>query len=220
MVIELQERQPFLTPTTTDKYCMKWLNQAYRWMEGLGSFVWNLKYTTVAVVANALTSALPEDFNAGKLRIMFKTFTLKEYNADEFQLYRRTPSAGEGAFTTWMVYNNPGVGYVARFAPDDSVHLTLPVTFDLFYHRNTPAELTMGYQIYFPSPDEFDDLIVDLAEAEAMRRYKHVGWQLLLQKAQDSAMKMLDQYRSGKVSPAGLVEQTRKAQEKRAERTG
>jgi hypothetical protein len=53
-----------------------------------------------------------------------------------------------------------------------------------------------------------------------MRRYKHVGWQLLLQKAQDSAMKMLDQYRSGKVSPAGLVEQTRKAQEKRAERTG
>lgn len=219
MVIDLQTRLPFLTPTTTDKYSMARLCQAFRWIEGLGSFVWNLQYTTVTLTATALTANLPADFNPGKLAIMFKTLTLKWYTSEEFQLYR-TAASIPGSFGTWMFYFVPATGYVARFGPDGAVHPTNATVFDFFYHRNTPTELTIGYEIYFPTPDEFDDLIVDLAEAEVMRRYKIIGWQDLAQKAQDSAMKMLDQYRSGKQTLAGLVEQTRKAQEKRAERIG
>ncbi len=67
--------------------------------------------------------------------------------------------------------------------------------------------------VYFPSPDAFDDTIVDLAEAEVKRLYQFSMWADAQGKAQNSALLLLDKYRSPKLEMAGLQETAKETQE-------
>ena len=80
----------------------------------------------------------------------------------------------------------------------------------------TPAELTAGASTYFPTPDEFDDLIVDMADARIRQIYNMTRWAEMLQLSQAQVVKMLDQYRSTQLFPMGVDATVSRAGEKAA----
>jgi hypothetical protein len=92
---------------------------------------------------------------------------------------------------------------------------SIPGVVTLYYHRIL-TDLTGGSD-RTAFPKDFDDLIVDLAEAEERRVYD-VGdsWQLLLARCQDQIKVLLDGYRSMTMEPSSLQDSSTKIQEKTA----
>ena len=219
MVAELQQRCPFAVPS---QVCMDRLNSAYRWLETQGSFYWNLIYTTLTVATASLTVDLPADFNPLKEAVITAAnggLRLQYVPAEDFLQYRTASStATAGVFSVWTFVWVTGATpkYVAHLGPD-AAKSTPTVSLELWYHRQTPTALAIG-SYYYPTPDECDDLIVDMAEGEIKRIYGIAGWDAIVQKARDTAMRILDQGRSTKTTEKGLVDSTRKAQEKQAQR--
>ena len=87
----------------------------------------------------------------------------------------------------------------------------------LIYHGIPNMILTTGSN-YYPTPDEFDDLLVLRAESECRKIY---GFQFAMEsrkEAEDMAAKLLDRYRSTKEDLAGMVDQVRNTKEIQAKR--
>jgi hypothetical protein len=221
MVAEIQHRMPYSIPS---QICMDRLNSAYRWLETQGSFVWNLLYTTLTVSANALTVDLPVDFNPLKEAVITTAgggLRLQYVPAEDFLQYRTAPSTTTtGVFSVWTFVWVTGTPpkYVVHLGPDAAKNATGTTSLELWYHRQSPTPLVAG-SYYYPTPNECDDLIVDMAEGEMKRIYGIAGWDVIIQKARDMAMRILDQGRSTKTTEKGLVDTTRKAQEKQAQRS-
>ena len=93
-----------------------------------------------------------------------------------------------------------------------------PIIMLLVYHGIPNMILTTGAATYYPTPDEFDDLIVLRAESEVRKIY---GFQFAMEsrkEAEDMAAKLLDRYRSTKEDLAGMVDQVRNTKEIQAKR--
>lgn len=198
------------------------LNASYRWLCQRGPMVWLVKTASVSITGNLFDC--PTDFDAGRPAVLSNPATFHEIpfvsmeEAFKHQKYFTDVGIPMGGgldfWSVWTYAMKPaGAVYQGMLLP-----MSIPanaLSFSLRYH-STPATLTSGSSTYFPSPDVFDTMFVDLAESEARRKYGMAGWQDVAKKAMDSALAVIDQYHSTRLTTAGATEKARKANEKQA----
>jgi hypothetical protein len=119
------------------------------------------------------------------------------------------------AFNTSFTVGPPPVyTYTGHLFPVDAI--TQNVEFRFYYHADVAsAELTSSATAFFPTPNIFDSLMIELAEAEARRIYGLAGWEAIQKRAESAIMSLLDSYRSTKNSLGGLVDQQKQTNEKK-----
>jgi len=216
MVADVQNRIPM---GLSSSYITDRLNESFRWIAQQESFLWNLRRTTVAVDAVTVDFPLPAGADPGDVMSLYGSAFEYEIPFIPFVrfsqqgVWNRGPQSG--MFSAWTILNT-GSSYMGKMAPD--TELVAPEELNLFYHA-TVSPISLG-TAFFPSPDEFDSLIVDLTEAEIKRRYYLAGWEGVQQKATEQVKKLMDVYASSKKYIQGLADQaarTQEAQVKRAE---
>lgn len=244
MATELQRRLPV---GLTSAQLFSRLNDAYFWVSQRGPMVWLLRTTTImpetggvfsinfknaGCVSPVIAAYTPaSDFDPGRdaylsgpseypIQIPYKpysaalrhqrqtgpaslTYSIWTYTS---RIGTSSDTIGSSVATGKILYTGylfPAAAYVAG--------KQLPFT----YHA-VPAAVTTGG--YFPSPDNFDLLIIDLAEAECRRTLGLSGWEIVRQRAQEEVMSLVDGYHSTKVTLAGLADEARQAQESQAKK--
>jgi hypothetical protein len=226
MVTKLQ-RKTGLGLSAND--CIDFLNEAFRKVNQMskGGFIWQLKTATIAVPAIEAPIALPSDFDPGKTAVLqgdgTTTFTntlipyvpMKDWVKE--QNYR---AVGQGYFSAWTFYPNftypTTYAYLMKLAPSSS--FGNPATLFFSYHANNFAPITAGANNYFPTPDQFDSMIVDLAIAEVRNVYRASGDQTEIEQAVAAIAQLIDTYRTDRYDLAGLSDQAAQLQEKQTEK--
>jgi hypothetical protein len=106
--------------------------------------------------------------------------------------------------------------YMGHMFPESSHPLGLDNSPFIVYHRMTMTPLSETGATYFPTPPEFDELLVSLAEAEGRRRYGVAGWEKIQTRSQASIQNLLKTYITDKHTQFGLENTARHAQESQA----
>lgn len=177
------------------------------WHKATGTYTWTHETATISPAGNG-----PSDMDPGKAKLVLNSdgSPVQHVPLSEFWASFNYESTVEsGAYDTYSIItdntsNPPSHTFVFFPAPSGSV--------TLYYHRIL-QDLTLGGTLTM-FPRDFDDLIVDLAEAEERRIYD-IGdtWQLLLARAQDQIKVLIDGYRSMTGQPAMVTESAAKIQE-------
>lgn len=139
-------------------------------------------------------------------------------------------TAQPGMYSCWSMYRNwptstpPPTSYVYTIvlyptsaAPTSGTGtFTLPFVYHTFpvYNLNdtifTPAyEWPLASDVFFPSANDFDDIIILRAESEARRIYGLQGWMEIRKECEVMLELLADQYRSTKDTLAGLADQVK-----------
>lgn len=205
------------------------LNQSYRDIVRNVGFIWELKKTTLTVASAATTADLPPDFDPGKpaylsgpsampINLPHKTFD----TGFDYQLFY-SASASAGLYSAWTFYANFAAGppvvytYTAQLFPASAAPggggFSLPFVYHQLY-----ADQIIGTDKYFPSPSEFDYVLILMAEAETKRIYEIPSWTTAKGKADEALGPLIDIYRSSKLVLPGLMEQDRETKESNAKR--
>jgi hypothetical protein len=240
MVDQLQQRVPM---NLSRSYCVDKLNQAFQWIEQQGAFTWDIRLTGVTVLQDQYRIDLtgnstfgPEspatvvdlsEVDVGKPMSVFQSpltgFRVKipfvpvdQYGL--YQIFNTTPIPG--VFAVWTLkYETAISAYQILFAPSSAKVLDpAGLQFLLQFHKVGTSKLGDSASAYFPTPDQFNSLLVDLAEAEIKRNYGLMGAEVAQQKSQASIMMLADQYRSTKMFQPGLQEEGKDAQEEQLSR--
>lgn len=241
MVADLQQRIPM---GLDSNYCMAQINKAMRWIEQQGAFTWNVAYSDITVRQGTFwvdPADMPDQFDSGKpCTIYGQTFSsvygshgaeIPYVAPDRLALHElyhvRLP---RGVFSVFTVVTNLGTVTLGPatdaypdevpfllMAPSSALHTTEDCAYHFVYHQIPVVTLAAG-PVYYPTPDPFDDLIVDLAEGEIKRIYQFGGWAEAIKKAQNSTLLLLDKYRSPKLEMAGITEQAKETQESQLKR--
>jgi len=224
----------------TDAYCAQELNKAWRMVEQSGAFVWNIRTTTLTLTGGTRVLTLPSDMDIGKPASIYPAFPGAVFRYEiiyvpfeEFiQQFTLHSNLGGGYFSCWTIRAAPPPPagppqpppppppappiYYAELAPPAAIP-AVDTTYDIYYHKMMGPAITDGTQ-YLPTPDEFDDLFIDLAEAEIRRQHEMTGWDVVQKKAEAEMKALVDKYRSGKKNLAGMQEQSFQTAEAAAER--
>jgi hypothetical protein len=240
MVAQLQTRVPIGLSST---FWMTKLNEAYRWISQKGNFVWDLKEPTelFTLLVNNTIKKLPPDCDPGKPIYLSGPISsagssntsvstvipFKPWDELLDQQYAEVV-APTGLFSCFSIVsrfeNNPYpppsklYDYAVQFYPVSAAPTpsTGDFTFKMVYHADVGStEFALGTSIYFPTPNSFDNLLIELAEAEARRIYGLAGWEIIQKRAESAIMNLLDSYRSTKNVLAGLVDQQKQVSEKK-----
>jgi hypothetical protein len=229
MVTQLQKRVPIGIAAAD---ALAWLNEAFRKLNQMskGGFVWQIVGTDVTWNAGLATTLAPANFDPGKTAILqgvsgtTLTQTVIPYAPlSEFLNKQHLLTTQKGFFTAWSYYPTftlaapTSYQWTLILAPYDAIQV-VPVTMKFFYHCVNFAPFASGANIYFPTPDQFDSLILDLAEAEVKRYYNISGWDKVAQQANAAVAEVIDTYRSDRFDLGGLFEVTAEAKEKQTER--
>lgn len=235
MVAKLQQKFPI---GILSAQWMDFINEAFRKIDqtAKGGFIWQLRTANIVEPAGAQTAvSLPADFDPGKTAVLYgpatgsPTSTLIPYKTpQEFVNEQHFTGLGVGIFSAWTFYPNfswaanftaPSYLWTIKMAPDTAFPL-LPggITLRLYYHAVNLGQFISAPNSYFPTPDQFDSLILDLAEAEARREYGASGWEKLAAAATQSLNEIIDTYRTDRYDLAGVSDIVAQAQEKQAER--
>lgn len=226
MVRKLNQRLPYGFSNT---FWQDRLNEAFMWIEQQGPFKWDLTSTTISCSTTASTGPLPADFQAGSECILMDFASGLQIPYMPNEEFRReavfTPSvtSTSGVYSAWTYYmtNPPIAGAPYEFAVNPATAFSAPGTnFFLTYHANPTASynLTIGPAVYFPTPNEFDSLIILKAEAETRLMYELGAYMARAKEAEDLCAKLLDRYRSTAIDSAGLVDAMRNTQDVQAKR--
>jgi hypothetical protein len=210
------------------------LNEAFRKVNQMskGGFIWQRKQTTLVVPAGAIVPvALPADFDPGKSAWLFgnaittPTATEIPYaSPSEFVNEQHFNTNLIGGFSVWTFQPNftfgppTSYGWNMLLAPNDAYPLPNPVNLGFFYHAVSFPPFTAANDIFFPTPDEFDNMIVDLAIAEVRNVYRMSGEEGEVEKAIAAIAAIIDTYRSNRYSLAGLSDVAAQAQEDQLEK--
>lgn len=234
MVTECQSRVPI---GLSSAFWMKKLNEAFRWINQKGNFVWEQRNSPVTVNVGQAVFALPSDFNPGKPMALagpFSGVTSDAGNVTSTVPYLPWDSALDqqlaevvaptGMFSCWSYNTNFAVGppavfsYQAELFPASAkpTSATGAFQFRFVYHADVgSAEYAAASNIYFPTPNCFDNLLIELAEAEARRIYGLAGFEMIQKRAESAIVTLLDSYRSTKNLLAGLTDQQKQNAEKK-----
>jgi hypothetical protein len=230
MVTECQTRVPIGLSST---FWMKKLNEAFRWISQKGNYVWDIKSTSMTL--STFYFQLPTDCDPGKpmylagptsgsgayASILFPKSTIPYKPWDETldQQYSEMV-VPKGLFSCWT-FTTAFVGssylyraylYPLTAGPTGGDSFTM----DFAYHMDVSnVELALGANVYFPTPNSFDNLLIELAEAEARRIYGLAGSEMIQKRAESAIVNLLDSYRSTKNSLAGLTDQQKQVSEKK-----
>ncbi len=140
--------------------------------------------------------------------------------------------APPGLYSCWSFYTAFSTGAGPTFAPRykytgvlypssaKPTSATGAFTFTFVYHTDVSAvefatTATATAPNYFPTPNSFDTLIIELAEAEVRRIYGLAGWEIIQKRAESAIMNLLDSYRSTKNVLAGMADQQKQVAEKK-----
>ena len=230
MVTNLQLRYPI---GILSAQWMFYLNEAFRKINQMqkGGFIWQLKNTNLVIAQGSqVGTALPTDFDPGKSAFLYgpvmgiltpipyKTLT-------EFVTEQDFETTAIGMFSSWTFRPNftfgppTSYGWNLWLAPDSAFPVPIGgITMGFYYHAVSFPSFTSAANVFFPTPDQFDSLILDLAEAEARRQYSAAGWAKLAAQATQSVMELVDTYRTDRYDLAGMTDIGMQAQEKAAER--
>lgn len=195
------------------------LNRAQKWVLRQGSFQFMM---SAPVTLNPVQGSNPNlaavatyagSIEASKGKMMFNTdgTPIKHIPLSDFwnSLNYNLPATTSYDCYTIQTVNSAAVDpqHTFYFLPNQS-----GTAFFYFHRVATPLQDSSG--IFSELPADFDDLLVDLAEAEERRIYD-IGdsWQLLLGRAQDQIKVLLDGYRSETQQETGLNDAQLKAQE-------
>lgn len=212
---------------------LEYLNEAFRKLNQMqkGGFIWQLKSATLGL-GLSLTVAAPSDFDPGKgawIRgdgIYDPLKTVIPYkNWQEFTQEQHFQTITAGVFSSWTFLPNftfgPPTNYAwtIQFAPAEAI-VTVPPgpTLPMIYHAQSFAGLTAAPNVYFPTPNEFDSMIMDLAVAEGKKQYRLSGWQDEAAQANAAIAEVIDTYRTNRYDLAGLFDQVAQAKEKDVEK--
>lgn len=187
------------------------LNGALRWINQQGSFPWLLRRATIVTSNSTEMFALPGDFDPGKAAVVYGGITspvpteipYKPWGDAVKNQVHQTAVTNSGVVSCWSYYAtlvDTTVTLYGALFPSGSVKTG---TLTLVYHAVTFPVITTGY---FPTPDHFDYLIVELAESELMRQYRIAGWDILYKRTTDQLRAMLGAYTTTKTAMAPSAE--------------
>ena len=237
MVTKLQGRVPIGLSST---FWMEKLNEAYRWISQKGNYIWDLKGTDIAMLAGATTFPIPSDCDPGKP--MYLVGPIEDFPSDAtldslipyvawddagLQKFSELGVAPTGVvhgmvscwtfrtnFTSTLVPVSYTYAYRGYIFPADAIWA--PSKFRFVYHTDVAStEFAVGATTFFPTPNSFDNLLIELAEAEAKRIYGLAGFEIIQKRAESAIVNLLDSYRSTKNSLAGLTDQQKQVSEKK-----
>lgn len=235
MVAECQSRVPIGLSST---FWMKKLNEAYRWISQKGNFIWDLKGADINVPGLINYFDLPTDCDPGKPMYLvgpisvFSTAgtldTLVPYVAwddaglQKFSEVGAYPGVVEGVVSCWSFRANFTYAgapptwnykYTGYYFPADAI--STPAQFCLVYHTDVSGvEYTSSASVFFPTPNSFDNLMIELAEAEARRIYGLSGFEIIQKRAESAVVNLLDSYRSTKNVLSGIIDQQKQTAER------
>jgi hypothetical protein len=162
---------------------------------------------------------------------VFSTIPYKPWDESLEQQYAEVV-APPGLFSCWTFATNFTTGAGPTFTPNYSykgylyphsaaaTSATGAFTFTFAYHTDVSGveyatTATATAPNYFPTPNSFDNLIIELAEAEARRIYGLAGFEMIQKRAESAIVNLLDSYRSTKNVLSGLTDQQKQASEKK-----
>lgn len=231
-MIALLQRKTGLGLGNTD--CMDFLNEAFRKVNQMskGGFIWQLKQTTLTAPAGPIAAiALPADFDPGKSAFLFgngvttpSATTIPYRTPSEFLIEQHFQTTGTGAFSSWTFRPNFTLTAPTSYlwslllAPNSAYPLAVPVSLGFFYHAVNYAAFAAANDVFFPTPDQFDSLLVDLAVAEVRNIYRMSGEEGEVQKAMAAIADVIDTYRTDRFNLAGLTDQLAQSQEQQLEK--
>jgi hypothetical protein len=233
MIAKCQARVPIGLSQT---FWMDKLNEAYRWISQKGAFVWDLEASSVSIPDGSTTIALPTGTKAcdpGKpiylagptsgsgamvgvsMDTLIPSVPWDEALTQQFAEVEAPP----GAYSCWaMTTSFTGTDdyrYKGYLYPFSARPIGGTFTMALVYHRDVSAtELPISGAQFFPTPNSFDNLMIELAEAEARRIYGLAGWDIIQKRAESAIVNLLDPYRSTKNAASGLVDQQKQTAER------
>lgn len=233
MVAKCQTRLPI---GLSSIFWMDKLNEAFRWVSQKGNFVWDVKRANLIMPFGTNYITLPGDVDpgkpmwivgpisgtAGQAGNLRSDIPYKPWDEAQNQDYSEiTPPPG--AFSCFSIATEftgapPTYAYRAVFFPSAAMATLAEgdFAFDVKYHVDVSGtEYTEGVTTYFPTPNAFDSLFVELAEAEAKRIYGIAGWDIIQKRAESGIVSLLDAYRSTKNTLAGMVDQQKQLSEKK-----
>ena len=234
MVAECQRRVPI---GLSNAYWMRKLNEAFRWISQKGNFVWDLREGFFTVSSGFVVFDIPLDCDPGKPMwvagpvsqvigasgVLKTIIPYRQFDDSLDQQYAEV-TAPPGMYSCWSfytsftagpppVYRYKGILYPPSAAPTAG---TGAFTFTFMYHADVNStEYTEASNVYFPTPNSFDNLMIELAEAETRRIYGFTGWDIIQKRAETAILNLLDSYRSTKNVLAGLIDQQKQTQEKK-----
>ncbi len=202
---------------------MDFLNEAFRYINqgSKGGFIWQFQSVALVWATSTNTTLAPSDFDPGKeavlrgngtttpTRTVIPYLPMKEWvNEDHYRT---------SFWSSWTAYPTLPRFTIALGGPP-IVGITPGFTLPFFYHAVSYPPLTIGAN-FFPTPDQFDSLIVDLAVAEVRSIYRLSGADSLWQKTMASINNIIDTYRTDRYDLAGVTDEVAQAQEKQATRS-
>lgn len=173
------------------------INRSIRWIQRQGSYTFQLAGPTTLTCASGGTIALPLDVDPGKAILLTNVTNgqglpiVKGSFADLWEA--RNFVAQDQGFDRYMIVAAPksSSASVLHLFPTQSVSSDVSIR----YHRLS-VDLSDGSGTS-NLPRDFDDLVIDLAEAEE-RRINDIGdtWAQTYARCQDQIKVLLDAYRS------------------------
>ncbi|MGH9845206.1 MAG: hypothetical protein ACREEM_41345 [Blastocatellia bacterium] len=188
---ELQRRVTQLSNTDANAA----INRAVRWCNRQGSFTFQLSDpTTLTVAAATGLATIPVTMDTGKAHLFYNTNGVPVRRVgvqDVWQSFNFKLPTDAG----WDIYIITQTTIV--FFPAVAGQ---PTTVNAIFHRLTTDLVVDGDKNSLPR--DFDDLVIDFAEAEE-RRLWDVGedWPQILARVQDQIKVLLDGYRSVTIEP-------------------
>jgi hypothetical protein len=216
MVTELQRRISQLS--TADALAA--LNRSIRWIGRQGSYKFQLHMDQTLVVLDGATVAAPADLDNGKAMVLQNSngspiARIALTDIEQLSNFNIPTQPIFGGINVWDGYIIQSINNVGP--PDAAViflypHNGVPVStgIRISYHRIT-VDIANSGSSWAQLPKDFDDLIIDMAEAEESRIYD-VGseWQMMMGRVKEQIMVLLDNYKSMSMEP-GLVSESSEA---------
>lgn len=217
MVAELQARMPF---GLSNAFCLARLNTAYRKIMQKTAFTFDRQTVSTTMGIGLLTFQLPTDFDTGSDATLMQFYPatngympIPYLSPDKFASQKSIVTPGiVGLFSAWTFWGTTSPT-TAEVGPPDAANGVAQTTFALTYYRKPIAPLTEGPAIYYPTPDAFDDLIVDFAESQVRELYGWEGADYKMKLAMENLQALVDRYRGTKRDMPGLTDAIRQGQE-------
>lgn len=221
MVTDCKLRVPARLSST---FWMSRLNEAYRWVCQQGAFPWTIQKIAITIAAGTGQWDLPTGWSPGRPSFLFKAGLLIPQKSMEEALKQNVLSAElivPGNYSCWT-YTIDLTGapstyqYKGQIFPYENYPTVDDTSLWMTWHSTDITPLTESTSEYFPTPVEFDELIMALAESEARRRYGMAGWEKVQTRTQASIQNLLKSYITDKHTQFGLENTVRHAQESQA----
>lgn len=201
MVAEVQRRVTQISPADA----LASVQRAVRWINRQGSFTFQLVDPEPWTVTTTGVYAIPVTMDVGKAHVLMNPSgsPIRRVGVQDIWLAMNYNLPGDLGFDIYTVTSTSFL-----FFPVQTANRVVSAT----YHKRT-VDISGATKANLPR--DFDDLIIDLAEAEERRVYD-VGdtWSTMLARSQDQIKTLLDGYRSTTMEPMPTSEAALSSQEK------